>query len=89
MACGVPGVATNIGGLPGLGLDDETGLLFGLGDLDGFVAKTRRLLTDEALHGRMAAASLERAHSQFNRDAIVSQYEDYYTYVLEKERVLH
>ncbi|MEM1093598.1 MAG: N-acetyl-alpha-D-glucosaminyl L-malate synthase BshA [Bacteroidota bacterium] len=89
MACGVPVVATNIGGLPELVLDDETGFLFELGDLDGFVEKTRRLLTDEGLHARMAAASLERAHSQFNRDAIVSQYEDYYSYVLEKERVLH
>ncbi|MEM6647052.1 MAG: N-acetyl-alpha-D-glucosaminyl L-malate synthase BshA [Bacteroidota bacterium] len=89
MACGVPVVASNIGGLPELVVNNETGFLFELGDLDGFVEKTRLLLTDEVLHARMAAASLERAHSEFNRDAIVSQYEDYYTYVLEKERVLH
>ncbi|GAB5519994.1 MAG: N-acetyl-alpha-D-glucosaminyl L-malate synthase BshA [Rhodothermales bacterium] len=89
MACGVPVVATNIGGIPELVLDGETGFLFELGDLDGFAEKTRRLLTDEALHTRMADASFERAHSEFTRDAIVSQYEAYYEYVLEKERVPH
>jgi len=81
MACGVPVVAPNNGGLPELVLDDETGFLFELGDLDGFVAQTRPPLTHQPPHGRMAAARLERAHPQSTRHATVSPSEDYSTHL--------
>jgi len=78
MACGVPVVASNIGGLPELVVDGETGFLCELGDLEAFTERTRRILSDDALHQRMAEASRRRAESEFDIGHIVPLYEAYY-----------
>ncbi|GIV61919.1 MAG: N-acetyl-alpha-D-glucosaminyl L-malate synthase BshA [Rhodothermaceae bacterium] len=84
MACEVPVVASHIGGLPELVVDGETGFLCPLGDLDAFTERTRTILTDEALHARMARASRARAVDLFDVDRIVPRYEAYYERVREQ-----
>jgi len=86
MACGVPVVASNIGGLPELVLDGETGFLCELGDLDAFTARVGQLMRDEDLRRRMSAASRDRAVNVFETDIIVPLYESYYERVLEGMR---
>lgn len=81
MACGVPVVSTNIGGLPELNVDGETGYLVNLGDIRAMTDAVRALVTDEALHQEMMQAALRRAE-QFGIEAIVPQYEAYYESVL-------
>ncbi len=82
MACEVPVVSTDIGGLPELNVDGETGFLCPLGDVDAMTAAARLILTDADLHARMAAAARERAVGEFRLDRIVPQYEAHYARVL-------
>ncbi len=84
MACEVPVVSSNAGGLPELVVDGETGFLCEVGDLDAFVAYTRRLLTDEALHQRMAKAARQHAVQTFDVQRIVPLYEAYYQRICEQ-----
>lgn len=86
MACGVPVVATNIGGLPELVIDGEVGFLCELGDIDAFTSATRRLLTDDDLHTRLAEAARERAVEHFDRDIIIPRYEAYYERVIAERK---
>lgn len=84
MACGVPVVASDIGGLPELIVEGVTGFLCPLGDVDALTDRTRRILTDEDLHARMAAAARSRAEGAFDLDRIVPHYETYYERVRER-----
>ena len=87
MACGVPTVVSDVGGLPELVEDDETGYLCPVDDVDAFTDRTRALLTDEALHSRMAAAARSRAVDTFDIDHVVPMYEQYYETVREHATV--
>ena len=84
MACSVPVVSTDIGGLPELNVHGETGFLCGLGDVDAMTAATRRILTDDALQARMAEAARSRAVTEFDQNRIVPHYEAYYETVRER-----
>jgi N-acetyl-alpha-D-glucosaminyl L-malate synthase BshA len=78
MACEVPVVASDVGGLPELIVHGETGFLCPLDDVDAFTECTRKLLTDDALHEEMAAAARTRAVETFDIDRVVPRYEDFY-----------
>ena len=83
MACGVPVVSSDVGGLPELNLDGETGALRPIGDVDGMTAAARAILTDPALHARMATAARHRAE-HFDVDRVVPRYEAHYERVVER-----
>lgn len=83
MACRVPVVCSNIGGLPELVVDGESGFLRPLGDVDAMTEAVRRLITDEALQETMADRALERA-KDFDISRVVPQYEAYYEQVREE-----
>ncbi|PSQ95090.1 MAG: N-acetyl-alpha-D-glucosaminyl L-malate synthase BshA [Bacteroidetes bacterium SW_9_63_38] len=84
MACGVPTVVSDVGGLPELVEDDETGYLCPVDDVDTFTDRTRALLTDAPLHQRMAAAARSRAVDAFDIGHVVPLYEQYYETVREE-----
>ena len=84
MACNVPVVASDVGGLPELIVDGETGCLCPTDDLDAFTTCCARLLTDDDLHSTMASAARSRAVDTFDINQIVPQYEQYYNTVREK-----
>jgi N-acetyl-alpha-D-glucosaminyl L-malate synthase BshA len=86
MACSVPVVSSDVGGIPELNVDGETGYLRPLGDVDGMTEASRRILTDPALHARMAQAARDRAVGEFEIDRIVPQYEAYYEQVIEASK---
>ncbi len=83
MACGVPVVSSDIGGLPELNVDGETGFLCPLANIDCLTDATRRIITDEALLAQMSAAARRRAAEHFDIDEIVPQYEAFYDAVIE------
>jgi L-malate glycosyltransferase len=78
MACEVPVVASDIGGLPELVIDGETGFMCPLGDIDAFADRAYALLTDDDLHSRMAKAARRRAVEVFDTTHIIPHYERYY-----------
>jgi N-acetyl-alpha-D-glucosaminyl L-malate synthase BshA len=78
MACGVPVVASNAGGLPEVIGDEEAGFLRPVGDVDGMAACARRLIDDPALHGRMAAAARRRAETHFRPEPAIARYLEIY-----------
>ena len=64
-ACGVPVVATAVGGVPELVADGITGLLAPAGDAEALANALRRLLGSSDLRARMSAAARRRAEEQF------------------------
>ena len=78
MACGVVPVATRVGGVPELITDGEDGYLEAVGDIDAQAARVVALLSDDALHWRLAKAGRWNAGERFCTDRIIPQYEQYY-----------
>jgi glycosyltransferase involved in cell wall biosynthesis len=71
MACGRPVVATNVGGIPEVVVDGETGLLVPPRDPAAMAAALARLLADRALRERMGAAGLARVRNTFTAEHMV------------------
>ncbi|MFN2745616.1 MULTISPECIES: N-acetyl-alpha-D-glucosaminyl L-malate synthase BshA [Bacillus] len=85
MACGVPCIGTNIGGIPEVIKDGTSGYLVNVGDVDDAAEKAVRLLTDDGLHHRFAQAALKNIKERFSSGSIISQYEDIYQQLIEEE----
>ena len=84
MACGVVPVATRVGGVPELITDGEDGFLESPGDIPAMAARAAALLSDDALHYRMAKAGRWNAAERFCTDKIIPQYERYYEEVVRR-----
>jgi L-malate glycosyltransferase len=82
MACGVPVVASDVGGLPDVVADGETGFLAPVGDVPALAECARRLLIDDALHETMSRLARERAETCFSLGPAVDRYEAVYRRVL-------
>ena len=82
MACGVPVVGSDSGGLPEVVSDGATGFLLPVGDVEGMAARTIEILSDEPWRRVLGTAARARVESLFEVDGIVSQYEDFYRSVL-------
>jgi len=78
MACEVPVVASNVGGLPEVIEHGVTGFLHELDDLDGMARSAIEVVTDPALHERIARAACARARDRFCEDRVVPMYESLY-----------
>ncbi len=83
MACNVPTVVSDVGGLPELVEESETGFLCPVGDVEAFTERVRALLGEEDLHTRMSQAARDRAVDTFDIDRVVPMYERYYEEVQE------
>ena len=82
MACDVPVVASNVGGLPEVISHGVSGFLRDPGDLDGMAGDAIALLTDPVLHRTIADAARARVRDEFCVDRVVPMYERYYERVL-------
>lgn len=66
-ACGVPAVATAVGGIPELISNLETGFVTPAGDRERLADALHALLDDERLRAGMGAAARRRAEQRFSR----------------------
>jgi len=82
MACNVPVVCSDIGGLPELVEGSGAGYLCPVGNIDAFAESSIKILTDEQLHAQMSEQAREYVIRNFDTQTIVSMYEDYYKKVL-------
>ncbi|MFD2655397.1 N-acetyl-alpha-D-glucosaminyl L-malate synthase BshA [Gracilibacillus thailandensis] len=82
MACGVPCIGSNIGGIPEVIEDGVTGYIEELGDIDAFAARTLELVNDMDKWHSFSAKAKERVVQHFSSDKIKQQYEALYAEVL-------
>jgi L-malate glycosyltransferase len=85
MACKVPVVSSNAGGLPELNVDGVTGFLKEIGDIDGMADSAIYILEDEERLNRFKENALIRA-KEFDLSIILPMYENYYIEVIEKSK---
>lgn len=83
MACEVPVISSNTGGLPELNIQGVTGFLSNVGDVDDMVKNALFILQDENLP-TFKANALARA-KEFDISNIVPKYERFYEKVLRGE----
>lgn len=82
MACGVPPVATRVGGVPELITDGVDGYLEAVGDVQAQAARVVQLLENQELHRRISHAARATAEARFCSSRIIPQYESYYEEIL-------
>ena len=86
MACEVPVVASDVGGLPEVIEHGRTGFLHEADDLDGMAASAVQLLEDPGLHARIARNARQQVADQFSVDRVVPMYEECYRRVLAQDQ---
>lgn len=82
MACEVPVISTNTGGLPELNIQGGTGFLSNIGDIEDMTRKSLLVLDKNNLP-RFKENALNRA-KEFDITRILPLYENYYQQVMEK-----
>jgi len=81
MSCGVPVVASRVGGVPEL-IDEGSGYLFPMGDVESMATAAVDILSDPQKQSAMAAAARSRAVDAFSEDSQIPRYESLYYEVL-------
>ncbi|HMD22087.1 MAG TPA: N-acetyl-alpha-D-glucosaminyl L-malate synthase BshA [Alloacidobacterium sp.] len=84
MACRVPTIATNVGGVPELIEDGVDGRLFPVGDVEAMAEAAAELLLNPEKLESMATAARKTAQQRFCASKIIPVYEKYYERVLER-----
>ena len=84
MACNVPVVCSDVGGLTELVGDSGAGYLCPLGDIDAFSNACIKILRDDQLHADMSNNARDYVVRHFDTEAIIDQYEAYYQEVCDK-----
>ena len=82
MACEVPVISSNIGGLPEVNIHGETGFLSNVGAIDEMAKNALTLLESPELLSRFRQNAFKQA-KRFDIGVILPQYEDYYNEVME------
>jgi N-acetyl-alpha-D-glucosaminyl L-malate synthase BshA len=75
LGCGVPVVASNVGGLPEVITDGQTGFLHEVGDVAAITRAVRQLLTNTTRWTQMSHAARHSVEQSFQRDPLVTRYE--------------
>lgn len=84
MACGVPCIGTNIGGIPEVITNGENGYIVELGDCKKVAEYGLKILQNPELHKQIVDRSLAIIEDRFSSKSIVEQYEAMYERVARK-----
>lgn len=82
MACGVPVISTNTGGLPEVNRHGVTGMMSHVGDVEDMAKNALYIIEDENRLNKFRVKAKERA-AEFSIEKILPQYEALYNSVLE------
>jgi N-acetyl-alpha-D-glucosaminyl L-malate synthase BshA len=77
MACEVPVISSNSGGIPEVNIDGVTGYMSNVGDVEDMAKNALKILSDEAILVQFKANALKRAQ-EFHIDKILPMYENVY-----------
>jgi len=78
MACGVPGIGTNVGGIPEVIQHGENGFIVELGDTDAAAEYAIELLKDEQRLIQFRQAAITTIQTKFLAKPIIDHYEQLY-----------
>jgi len=78
MSCGVPVVASNVGGLPEVVEHEVNGYLFDVGDVGAMAEAAVEIMTEPDLHKRLAVAARNTAVDRFHIKDVASRYVELY-----------
>jgi N-acetyl-alpha-D-glucosaminyl L-malate synthase BshA len=82
MACGVPAIVSNAGGLPEVIRSGETGYLCRVGDFRCAAENGLAVLGDRTTWERMSERAAAVAHEEFSAERVVPRYEAFYEEVV-------
>ncbi len=82
MACGLPVVASSVGGLPELVKHNETGFIAEIGDIDRMAKYVIDLLSNDKKYQIFSTNARNRAVNLFDKSKIIPIYEQHYENVL-------
>jgi N-acetyl-alpha-D-glucosaminyl L-malate synthase BshA len=85
MACEVPVIATDAGGLPEVVIDGVNGYLLPVGDIDGMTERALEILSDRDRERRMGKAGRAIALEKFDVARVVPVYREMYERVIAGE----
>lgn len=85
MACEVPVVSSNVGGLPEVNLDGITGYLSNVGDVAHMAQNVLKIISDQKVLKGFRERALARA-KEFDIENVLPHYESYYQRVIERAR---
>lgn len=85
MACEVPVISSNIGGLPEVNIQGVTGFLSDVGDIEQMSKNAIELLTDEQMLNQFKKNALAQAR-KFDITNILPEYESYYETIIKNSK---
>ncbi|MBH0229566.1 N-acetyl-alpha-D-glucosaminyl L-malate synthase BshA [Halobacillus yeomjeoni] len=85
MACGVPCIGTNIGGIPEVIDHGETGYIAELGNIDQIADYAVKILSDKELLNSLSVNAKQVVNNKFASSTILEEYEKLYGQVLHNE----
>ena len=88
MACGVPVIASNVGGLKFTIIPEETGLLVEPKDVEAFASGIHRILFDELWVRKMRKQALANVNERFSWTGVTIQLSELYRHVLARS-IMH
>ncbi|MFC2162724.1 glycosyltransferase family 4 protein [Candidatus Altiarchaeota archaeon] len=80
MACGLPVIGSDMGGIPYV--IGDAGIIVPAGDVKALAGAIRKLLDDNGLRADLSSRCIERARKEFDWDVIVMEYERLYKVLL-------
>lgn len=86
MACRVPVISSDTGGLPELNVEGYTGFLRNVGDIDGMAERAVYILQDEERLNTFKENALQHAR-KFDLANILPQYENFYMEIIESSKI--
>ncbi len=87
MLCRVPVISSDIGGLPEINLNGETGFVCPVRDVEAMAGKAIKILQDKNLHERMRENAFQHAKN-FDLEKIVPLYEKLYNEIISKAKLI-
>ena len=82
MACQVPVISSNAGGMPELNVNGITGFMSNVGDVDDMAKNAIHILSNDVTLSKFKHNALARA-KEFDINVILPRYEEYYLEVIE------
>ena len=82
MACGLPVVASDVGGIPDQVAEGQTGFLVPVGDADAMAGTSARLLENNVRREEIGRRACSRTHADFGISKMVGNYCNFYSTII-------